>query len=46
MRYFFRPELEWILKNAGFELIENLDCKTLEETSFDSWTSYFIARAI
>lgn len=46
MRYFFRPELEWFLKNAGFELIENLDCVTLEKTSFNSWTSYFIARAV
>ena len=46
MRYFFRPELEFILKEAGFELIDNLDCDSLGETSFDSWTCYFIARAI
>lgn len=46
MRYFFRTELEKFLSEAGFELLDNLDCNTLGETSFDSWTSYFIARAI
>lgn len=46
MRYFFRPELEHLLKESGFELIDNLDCKTLKETDFNSWTSYFIARAV
>lgn len=45
MRYFFRPELELLLKEAGFELVNNLDCNTLEKTDFNSWTSYFIARA-
>lgn len=46
MRYFFRPELDMLLQQAGFELIDNLDCQTLEETSYSSWTSYFIAKAI
>lgn len=46
MRYFFRPELEFYLKKTGFELIDNLDCLTLKETSYDSWTSYFVARAV
>ncbi len=46
MRYFFRPELEFLLMEAGFELLDNLDCQTLGETTFDSWTSFFIARAI
>ncbi len=46
MRYFFKPELEWFLNKAGFVLVENLDCRTLGKTNFDSWTSYFIARAI
>lgn len=46
MRYFFRPELEFYLKEAGFELIDNLDCATLGETDYDSWTSYFIAKAV
>ncbi len=46
MRYFFRPELEILLKQAGFELVTNIDCNTLEETDYNSWTSYFIAKAI
>ncbi len=46
MRYFFRPELEFYLKETGFELIDNLDCLTLGETGYDSWTSYFVARAV
>lgn len=45
MRYFFRPELEFYLKESGFELIDNLDCRTLGVTGFESWTSYFLARA-
>lgn len=46
MRYFFRPELEILLEQAGFRLIDNIDCQTLGETDYDSWTSYFIAQAI
>ncbi len=46
MRYFFRPELEFYLQQTGFELLDNVDCQTLGETGYDSWTSYFIARAI
>lgn len=46
MRYFFRPEMELLLTKAGFELIDNLDCNTLGDTDFSSWTSYFIARAV
>ena len=46
MRYFFRPELEILLKEAGFELVDNIDCLSLEETNYNSWTSYFIATAV
>ena len=46
MRYFFRTELEYLLKESGFDLIDNLDCRTLGETSFESWTSYFVAKAM
>ena len=46
MRYFFRPELEFYLKNAGFELVDNLDCKKKKKTGYDSWTSYFVAKAV
>lgn len=46
MRYFFRPELEILLNEAGFELLDNLDCQSIGETGYDSWTSYFIAKAV
>lgn len=46
MRYFFRPELEMFLSMAGFELIDNIDCTSLKDTDYNSWTSYFIARAV
>lgn len=46
MRYFFRPELELMLRETGFELIDNLDCQNLGTTNFESWTSYIIARAV
>lgn len=46
MRYFFRPELKLLLEQADFKLLENLDCQTLGETDYRSWTSYFIAKAV
>ena len=46
MRYFFRPELDFYLRETGFELLENLDCRTLGETDYNSWTSYFVAVAV
>lgn len=46
MRYFFKPELELLLTEAGFELIDMIDGHTLGETDYNSWTSYFIARAV
>jgi len=46
MRYFFRPEIELFLQRSGFRLIDNIDCKTLRETDYSSWTSYFIAVAV
>lgn len=45
MRY-FKPEMEIFLKMTGFELIENLDCRTLKKTDYSSWTSFFLAKAI
>ncbi len=44
MRYFFKPEIEEILKNNGFQLMDCLSCDTLQEPDFNSWTVYFIAR--
>lgn len=46
MRYFFRPEIELFLQQTGFELVDSFDGNTLSRTSFNSWTSYFIAKAV
>jgi len=46
MRYFFRPELEILLEEAGFKLVDNIDCRTLGATDYSSWTSYFVAKTI
>lgn len=43
MRYFFAPEISLMLENAGFTLLACLDCGTLKETDFSSWTAYFVA---
>jgi hypothetical protein len=43
MRYFFKPEIEMMLENAGFILKACIDCNTLGEAGFESWTVYFIA---
>jgi len=44
MRYFFRPELEFFLNEAGFKLLDNVDCRTMSDTDYNSWTSYFISK--
>ena len=44
MRYFFIPEIRYYLEEAGFELLQCLDCRTLEKTDFNSWTAYCVAR--
>lgn len=46
MRYFFRPELEMLLEMTGFKLLDNIDCISLKDTDYGSWTSYFIAKAV
>lgn len=44
MRYLFKPEIDFLLNDSGFELLDCIDCNTLEKTTFNSWTAYFIAR--
>lgn len=46
MRYFFRPEIEILLNMSGFELIDNIDCISLSDTDYNSWTSYFVVKAV
>jgi SAM-dependent methyltransferase len=45
MRYFFLPELEYMLTSAGFSILENLAWMSLEKTlSSDSWYGVLVAR--
>lgn len=44
MRYFFKPEIKEYLEKNELELIDCIDCNTLQEPTFDSWTVYFIVR--
>lgn len=43
MRYFFKPEMEYLLNDAGFTLQLVADCRNNETPTFDSWTVYFVA---
>ena len=44
MRYFFKPEIEELLRKNGLKLIDCLDCSTLKIPDFNSWTVYFVAK--
>lgn len=44
MRYFFYPEVEWILKNKGFKLIAAEEWMTGHKLSSTTWSAMFIAR--
>lgn len=44
MRYYFEPEIKNYLEISGLKLVDCLDCSTLGETNFETWTSYFIAQ--
>lgn len=43
MRYYFKPEMKEYLSQAGFKMVDCLDCSALKEPDFESWTCYFIA---
>jgi len=45
MRYFFLPELEFMLRSVGFSIIEDLEWMRLDRRlSPDSWYGVLIAR--
>ncbi len=44
MRYWFRPEITDMAKKLGFDVVENYNYN-FEDTSYESWTSYFILQA-
>ncbi len=45
MRYWFRPEIVYISNKVGFELVNNYD-SSFKESGYESWTSYFVLKAI
>ncbi len=46
MRYFFKPEMEEYLNESGFELLSTIDCDTMGDVGFDSWTAYYLTKAL
>ncbi len=46
MRYFFNPEIREYLNETGFEFLEIADCSNLGEPDYNSWTVYYVAKAI
>lgn len=44
MRYFFRPELEIMLNQAGFELIVDKEWLTGHQLDYTTWFGTFVAR--
>ncbi len=46
MRYFFNPEIIEYLNETGFEILEIVDCERLGKPDYDSWTVYYLAKAL
>jgi SAM-dependent methyltransferase len=44
MRYLFNPEIDWLLKESNFELIESREWMSSREPGFDTWGVYFVSR--
>jgi len=45
MRYLFKPEINLLFLQSGFEYVENREWMTNRESGFDTWGVYFVARA-
>ncbi len=43
MRYWFLPEIKYLLKNTGFKLLDNGEWMTCKTPGFDTWGVYVIA---
>jgi SAM-dependent methyltransferase len=44
MRYLFKPEIDLLLKESDFKLIESREWMSNREPSFDTWGVYFVSR--
>jgi SAM-dependent methyltransferase len=45
MRYLFKPEVELLLGNAGFQTVECFEWMTGREPGFDTWSVCFVGRS-
>jgi SAM-dependent methyltransferase len=45
LRYLFKPEVDYLLNAAGFELVESAEWMTGKNMGFNSWYVYFVGRA-
>jgi hypothetical protein len=45
LRYLFKPEVTYLLNEAGFELVESAEWMTGKNMGFNSWYVYFVGRA-
>jgi len=45
MRYLFKPEINLLLMQSGFEYVEGREWMTNREPGFDTWSVYFVVRA-
>jgi len=46
MRYLFTPEVEELLRQSGFDLIESHKWMSEKEPGFDSWYAVFVAKFV
>jgi hypothetical protein len=44
MRYFFLPELEFLMSQSGFELVDCFEWLTFDIPTFDSWYGVVVCR--
>ena len=44
MRYWFLPEIEHLIKEAGFEILNKGEWMTSKRPGFDTWGVYIVAR--
>ena len=44
MRYWFMPEIEFFLKEAGFNILESGEWMTGDKPGFDNWGVYVVAQ--
>jgi SAM-dependent methyltransferase len=46
MRYLFKPEVEFFLKQVGLKLVKHEEWMTKKELGFDTWCSVFVGKKV